>query len=77
MISLFERHEIESPISRDNPLYHMLGHTQESGNMRRVDYGQYFLACDWSKPSILDCDWFAVEGVSAMFEPDNHEEMFY
>ena len=58
----------------------MLGHTQESGDISRTDFGQYlvdFLACDWSKPSILDCDWSAVEVVSAMFDRDNHEEMFY
>ena len=63
-----------------NPRCHMLGHTLESGDLGRTDFGQYladFLACDWSKPSILDCDWSPVEVVGTMFEPDNHEEMFY
>ena len=58
----------------------MLGHTRELGDISRTDFGQYladFLACDWSKPSILDCDWAAVEVVSAMFDHDNYEEMFY
>ena len=40
----------------------MLGHTWESGDISRTDFDPYladFQACDWSKPSILDCDWSA------------------
>ena len=53
---------------------------EESGDLGKMGFGQYlvsFLACDWLKPSILDRDWSTDEVVSAMFDPDNHEKVFY